>query len=76
MIEIYVNRFLNDYNQKKLEEKLRETFKEFGLKEFQIVNTSIGNEIRETKPAKPDEIRISYEALKDYLKEYGSVKSS
>ena len=33
-----------------------------------------GNEIMEAKSKKPDEIRISYEAVKDYLKEYGSVK--
>ena len=74
MIEIHINRFLNGYNHEKLEEILRETLKEFGLKEFHILNTSTGNELTETKPVKSDEIRISYEAVKDYLKEYGNVK--
>ena len=74
MIEININQFLNGYNQEKLEEKLRETLKELGLKNFHILNKSTGNEITETKPVKPDEIRISYSAAKDYLKEYGSVE--
>jgi len=73
-IEIHVDQFLNGYNQEKLEEKLRETLKEFGLKEFNIVNTGTGNEITETKPTKSDEIRISYKAAKDYLRDYGTVK--
>lgn len=74
MIEIHIDQFLDGYNHEKLEEKLRETLKEFGLKEFHIVNTETGNEITKTKPIKCDEIRISYSAVKDYLKEYGSVK--
>ena len=70
-IEIHVNQFLNGYNHEKLEEVLRETLKDFGLREFHILNTTTGNEITETKP---DEMRISYEAIEDYLKEYGSVE--
>ena len=35
---------------------------------------NIGNEKMEAKSKKPDEIRISYKAIKDYLKEYGNVK--
>lgn len=73
-IEIHIDQFLNGYNQEKLEEKLREVLKEFGLKEFHILNTETGNEITEIKPVKTDEIRISYKAVKDYLKDYGSVK--
>ena len=74
MIEIHIKQFLDGHNQEKLEEKLRETLKEFELKEFHIFNTSTGNEVKEIKPIKPDEIRISYKAIKDYLKEYGDVK--
>ena len=74
MIEIHIDQFLDGHNHEKLEDKLRETLKEFGLKEFNIVNTETGNEITGTKPAKPDEIRISYKAIKDYLKEYESVE--
>ena len=74
MIEIQVDQFLNGYNQEKLEEQIRKTLKEFGLKEFHILNKATGNEITETKPAKSDEIRISYSAVKDYLKEYGGVE--
>ena len=74
MIEIKINQFLDGYNHEKLEEKLRKALKEFGLKEFHILNISTGNELTETKPVKSDEIRISYEAVKDYLKEYGGVE--
>lgn len=73
-IEIRIAQFLDGHNQEKLEEQLKKTLKEFGLKEYHILNTATGNEITETKPVKPDEIRISYSAAKDYLKEYGSVK--
>ncbi|MFC1562749.1 hypothetical protein ACFL4Z_01715 [candidate division KSB1 bacterium] len=74
MIEIHVKKYLNGYNQEKLEEKLREALKKFGVEEFHFLNELTGNEITETKPAKPYEIRISYSAVKDYLKEYGGIK--
>lgn len=74
MIKIRINQFLDGHNHEKLEEKLKEALKEFGLKEFHILNNSTGNEVTEAKPVKPDEIRISYIAAKDYLKEYGGVK--
>ena len=54
MIEIHIDQFLDGYNHEKLEDKLKETLKEFGLKEFRIFSTYTGNEIRETKPTKQD----------------------
>lgn len=74
MIEIHIDKFLDGYNREKLEEKLRDTLKEFGLREFHIVNKYTGNEVRETELTKTYEIRISYSAVEDYLKEYGNVK--
>ena len=74
MIEIRIDQFLDGHNQEKLEEKLREALKEFGLKEYHILNKSTGNEITETKQIKSEEIRISYSAVRDYLNEYGNIK--
>ena len=74
MIEIRIDQFLDGHNHEKLEEKLRETLKGFGLREFHILNTKTGNEIAEKKSIQPDEIRISYKSIEDYLKKYGNVK--